>query len=76
MAVVFSSIFGCRYIVTTAVTDMLIAKDSGEALAGDSYYVHMINVLTWAFCFREFFDIKLLCYLYPSKITGISLEPK
>lgn len=30
----------------------------------------------WAFCFREFFDIKLLCYLYPSKITGISLEPK
>ena len=30
----------------------------------------------WAFCFREFFDIKLLCYLYPSEITGISLEPK
>ena len=27
---------------------MLIAKDSGEALAGDSYYVHMINILTWA----------------------------
>ena len=22
----------------------------------------------WAFCFRELFDIKLLCYLYPSAL--------
>ena len=39
--------FGIRYIIITAITDILIAKDSGEALPGDSYYAHMINFLTW-----------------------------